>query len=317
MSERHVSTLHLSIGAVIVSFTIAASVPLSAQPPQVSPPSVPAPVPLRDRDWDTISADVTVRQWQQLTTGEEQPSTLPTSRYHFERSMASGQWKTVLTIVDRPEVRIATPTGDVARVDTSQVVRIENDEDGTPLRYFNQRGERIALRAATPAATATSPVTGALPAVSGPSTARHDIADTLRRMVTQQTMPQARSLAPATRDWIDAFVASRADRARRKRALESKYGPVVGQIRGLDRAVRVKDTNVDEVLMHPDMGVPIEVNTMRNGQLVARRTFSYEQNSDGDLIRHAMRVESVLPNDASRRSIVEIEIDHLTFERRR
>jgi hypothetical protein len=323
MSGRRVCNTRLPIGPVIVCLIVAASVPLAAQPPQVSPSSpkasAPPSVPLRDRDWDTMSVDVTVRHWRQMTAGEAPPPTLPTTRYHFERSLVSGQWKTVLTIVDQPAL-IATSAGDAMHVNTSRIVRIENDEDGTPVRFFNQRGERVTLPAGTSPVAVAPLATTAAPAASGTSTGTPDLAGALQRFAMQQATPRQGVTRPAaTRDWAEVLVASPADRTRRKQALERTFGPVVGQVRGLDRVVRVKADakNVDELLVDPKSGLPLEANTMRNGQLVSQRTFAYEQNAAGDLVRRGIRTESLVPNDSSRHMVVDVEFSHLTFERRR
>jgi hypothetical protein len=214
----------------------------------------------------------------------------------MNRHLQGGRWRTTLTLqhMDRPEIRgLATSA---ATINPFEVVRFEYDEDGTPPRMYDRHGRLVRLpgsadrrRLHTPAAIAAG-------------------------------LPVLESLAgrvpppPVTfggQDWAAAVVAPPEQRAARRIAIERQLGGPVGQVRGLDRHVAWMGTDTLEVLVDPDMVVPVEINRMRRGELVARTSITQTRDAAGALLRRTSRTERLVDGGGGERMVTEIELANI------
>jgi hypothetical protein len=98
--------------------------------------------------------------------------------------------------------------------------------------------------------------------------------------------------------------------ARRAR-IERQLGRPTGQVRGLDRFTTWVGAETHEVLVDPQSAVPVEINTMRGGQFVARTTLAHIRDAAGVLVRRTMRTERVLARAPADRSVTEIELANI------
>jgi hypothetical protein len=97
----------------------------------------------------------------------------------------------------------------------------------------------------------------------------------------------------------------------RRSALQRRFGSAHGTVRGLTRFVAVAGELMTEVLVDPQMAVPIEVNIARNGELESHAAYTYTASAGGGLIRRRMHSEQ--RNTALRggRLSVDVDIDNV------
>jgi hypothetical protein len=70
-------------------------------------------------------------------------------------------------------------------------------------------------------------------------------------------------------------------------------------------------TDTLEVLVDPDMVVPVEINRMRHGELVARTSISQVRDAAGTLVRRTSRTERVVDGASGERMVTEIELANI------
>lgn len=247
--------------------------------------------------WDTFVADVSIAFSRVQRDGTEQLNSA--LRYTWRRSQTSRGWTSVLEFTAGRGPRLAP--NDLELVDPSlTIARIEDDEDGSPLRAFNPNGELIALPGDVPGRLPRAPipdrVDGRLPPVP-------DRAD-------------GRPHTTQGRDWIDAFFATPAKQGGRRQALEQAFGKPVGRIRGLDRFERTEGNRRYEMLVDPTSAVLVEVNVVQDSVLLSHRTIGYGVLADGTLVKHVVRSERLDPR-GERRLVTSIEFSNIRLERRR
>ena len=252
--------------------------------------------------WDTYSADITLRRSRVDAEGQPAGDGVSAQQYHWERSSATGHWKTTMTLAASP-VSLRTLRGSAALDDRLLVARIEDDEDGSGPRIYNKRGDRLrtpgALDQLLPATRGVEP--GRLP--SPPATR----AAAGRRPRATQSASQ----------WIDNHFIKRKGQDARRLALQRRHGPPSGQVRGLDRYVTTHGDRTEETLVDRQLQVPVETNIVRQGRLVSHRTMSYAQ-AGGDLVvRRSIRTERLVSPKTGERAIVEIEFANVRLEQRR
>ncbi len=282
------TTLTRALIAVAAAVT-AVSAPLVARGDSRQTAAAPATA------WDTFRADLTIRHAIVGSDGRPAGPGAPSATVRMERRQTGGRWQTTMTLqqIDRPQIRGLT-TGPA--VDNPfQVVRLEYDEDGSAPRMYDRYGRLARLpRAAdrrllhTPAALAAGlPALDPLPPPANP---------------------------PGTllgRDWIDAVLTPPARRNARRAALERQLGPPRGRVRGLDRFLTVAGGAALEVLVDPAAAVPVEVNTTRQGVLVARATFAEVRDAAGALVRRTSRSERPLADPNGERSVTTTELSNI------
>jgi hypothetical protein len=102
----------------------------------------------------------------------------------------------------------------------------------------------------------------------------------------------------------------------RRDQLLRRFGPVISQLRGLDRFLApVEDASV-EILVDPQTDVIREWNLVRNGELEAHGSSVYEAVAKDVLLRRNARVERQLPNGNGSRMATEIDLTNVRFESR-
>jgi hypothetical protein len=232
-------------------------------------------------DWDTFSMDIVL---QQSLIGKDGtiPGTLGhTIKYHWKRRYTSTGWRSV-TLIDRPE---GARRG-------SSISRIENDEDGSPIRLYDKAGELIRLPS-NPLST------------SG--------------LVPHPTpIPDAgtRGAANGGRSWVENFVLSADTRARRSEAIVREYGKSLGRLGALDRFVVTDAQSTREILVDPQWAAIVEENVIQGGSLVSHLAFSY-QPTNTSLIKISSRTETLVSRERELRSVRATQYTNLRFERRR
>jgi hypothetical protein len=238
------------------------------------------PNSLRPADvWNTLTVDMNVKRQRVKSTGEITGAPSPAAFYRIERSSRTGGWKTVITVLSVDRSPVYSLSGAVTAPGPFPVARIEDDEDGTPIRAYNASGALV-----TPTA-----FTGTTNATSTP------------RTVGQQ--------------WLDAFVAPPGKKTARQQAFEKLFGKAT-KAGTLNRYLRTETNGSEEVLVDPKVVVPVEANAVRSGKLVGHRTFTYGPAPDSALVRTAVHAETVTAVDTGDRAVVDTTFSNVCLERK-
>jgi len=286
------------VAATLMALAIAVtSIPAFAQTATPRPPA--RPTVSRASDWDRFRADITLKRTHVDGAGQKQGDFSPDITYRWERTKNGSGWKTRLTLVGRSQPLVHSQNGTRPLQVPVAVSRIEDDEDGTPMRFYGSDGKEIRvpsieeLRRLVPDVAPRPPAPG--PAALLP-------APTPRPGVTG-------------RDWADSILVPASKRDARRQALQQEFGASVEQVRNLDRYVGVAGQARRELLVDPKSVVPVEVNVAVDGVLVSHSTFEYEPQADGSLLRRRTRTEQRLSAASEDRLLSEIELTNVRFER--
>lgn len=230
--------------------------------------------------WNTLTVDMSVKRQRLTSAGHPLGVPSPNATYRLERSSRSGSWKTVVTVlsVDRPPVY--SFSGALRSPNPIPVARIEDDENGTPVRAYGANG---------------APITPTLLANSSNATS---VARTSGQL------------------WLDAFVAAPGKKSYRQLAFERMYGRAT-QTGTLNKYVRTVTNGSDEVIVDPRMVVPVEANAMRNGKRLGHRTFVYSPAPDSALVRTNVHTVTVTAPDTGDQAIVDTTFSNVCLETRR
>jgi hypothetical protein len=291
MQMRRTHTMTTAAAAATVAL-MTLSIPQVAARSGSQRGTAPAAAPIRD----TFQADLTIRHAIVRADGQPIGPAAPAATVRMERRETGGRWRTTLTLqsIERPEIR-GLATGPA--VDNPfQVVRLEYDEDGTPPRMYDRYGRLVRLPRAEDRRLLHTPATLAagLPVVGSP---------------TGGIGPPPAALVG--RNWIDAVLTPPGQRLNRRAALERQLGRPVGQVRGLDRFLTVTGDATHEVLVDPAAAVPVEMNTTRRGELVARTTFAQVRDAAGRLVSRTSRSERTLAGEGGERSVITTELANI------
>lgn len=250
--------------------------------------------------WKTFSVDVTVRRSRAGVNDILTAAGAPPMSYRYERSRATHGWKTVMTFGDtRGQVR--TKAGMVAAQNTRTVHRIEDDGDGTPLRFFDAQGGRLKLpsneqlRALTdrPAGSLRTPLPK-LDVAAGPTGMR--------------TTPDER--------WVESFIVKKADAQRRHETARQRAGVAAGTVGAAQRYLHHNGDRVVETLVDAATGVVTQVNVARNGELQEQTIYAYADVGGGFLARTGTRSErAVSTAKGTLRTVMTIELSNMRFGR--
>lgn len=249
--------------------------------------------------WDTFSADVTIRRHLVSADGAASAEA-PQVRYRWTRSQREGGWKSTIEIAGLARPDIQSTRGRVPLAEPTSIVRIEDDEDGTAPRVYNRRGQMIRLPSVDDRRVLGEPVPGSLDVPRLPDLA----------------YPDARRSSSPGRDWIDAFVAAPARKDARRAALQRRFGRTTERVRNLDRFVTTSAEGTMEVLADRVTALPVEVNIVRDGALVAQSTLGYGAGSHGALVRRSVRTEQLVAAGSSARAVAHIELSNVRLDRR-
>lgn len=239
---------------------------------------------LRPTDsWNTLSLEMSVQRQHVTKSGAVVGSPTPNVSYRIERSSRSGAWKTVITVLSVNRSPIYSLGGALAQPGAFPVARIEDDEDGTPVRAYDTKGKRL------------KPF---IPPVN---------------LAADAAFTPARSIG---REWIDAFVATSAKKALRLQDLERRFGKA-SSVGSLSRFSRTDADLSQEVLVDPSHVVPVELNKSRGGKITIHRTFKYGSAPSDAVVRTAVHSETLVSPDSDERAVVDTTFSNIRLEQRR
>ncbi len=254
----------------------------------------------RQGDWNTVSTDITIRRSHTDVNGKVL-RTVPSTTYRLEMTDTGLRRKTILTLTAAERPKLRTTAGVVELTDTYGVIRIEDDGDGSPLRLFDGQGKQMALPKKT--SPRLQQLAGIVSQVTRP--ALGDPADLQRARV-----------ASSVRDVADGITADPAATAQRRAEIERRYGVARGRVKGLDRFVSTVGRRTLEMLVNPEVVLPVTVNVMENGTLIGHTTFTYAAGPANRLIRHTIHTENLVPTARGGRALADIEFANVRLERR-
>jgi len=238
-------------------------------------------------DWNTFIADVTFSA-QRIGPGVPDTAGVRSTRFQWVRSSASGRWRTVLTFLDVSPTTVSTRGGPEVIDSLFGVSRMEDDEDASPIRFYDRQGNLI------PPPTEDE-----------------------RRELGLGVLDESRAAPPATGpNWIDSIIVPLSQTETRRTRLAQQLGGIVGTVGGLDRYLQTRGSEQVEVLVDRASAVPVEINVVRDSTLVSHQTYSYTPVPEGKLLRTVIRMESLVPDDSGTRAVSMIEYSNVRFERR-
>ncbi len=300
MRTRHLRSAALVLALVSGALIVGGMTYLSAAT-QVSKRAIPPDeTGATPDDWDTFSADITVRHSRVQADGTPFDAAASPTQYHWERSRTANGWKTTVTTSTAARVTLNASDGAVIQDNRFSVARIEDDEDGSPVRLYNQRGEQVPVPPPVRSAAPRSDAKG-LPEFRRPSLRTGDA-------------PQ-RPAVDGGRAWLEGIIASSSAKATRRQGLERQLGSPTSRVRGADRFVVTRGETTQEVLADPESAVPVEMNVVRSGRLVTHSTFGYVPGAGGSLVRHTIHTEQLASNKGDR-LVTDIEYTNIRTERR-
>jgi hypothetical protein len=226
---------------------------------------------------------MTVGRKRVSSTGTRTGPDAPTATYRLERSSQSGRWRTVITVVGVDRQPMYSLAGTLIPRGAFPVSRIEDDEDGTPVRVYDASGRRLSTTPEPMAAEAAA--ASALPRSSG-------------------------------RAWLETLVASAALKNRRMQDFERQWGKGA-KAGALTRFLRKELDASQEMFVDSKTAVPVESKAMRANRLTARRTFTYGPAPDAALVRASVHSETLVSPDTGELAIVDTVFSNVRLEMRR
>lgn len=248
--------------------------------------------------FSSVSADVTVTQGVVSQAGRQIGAPVPPVRYRWQREKRGGYWKTTMTMTAsiRPATRLLSgATKEVA----PSIVRIEDDGDGTPPRFYDRRGSEVRPPGAADVARSS-------------------------QVLAEKSLPRpiVESRAPGTQPrvvddgWIRSLAVKRSDARSRRDEILRSFGSPLGKLRGMDRFLIAIQEGSVEILIDPELNVIREWNLVKKGELDARGSSEYDASSGDMYLRRKARVERLLPNGSGNRMTTEVELTNVRFESR-
>jgi hypothetical protein len=251
--------------------------------------------------WNTFSAVVTLRRG--VVDADHRPVGDRTfaSRYHWERMQSGGRWKTTMRMMSGTRPEIVSPSGTSEAI-PPDIVRIEDDGDGTGPRFFTRQGTLV-----------RPPTVKDRQKISADDSIFANTDALLQR--SSAPTGQGLKIAGGGHDWIEALLPSPDRKDARRTNLQRRFGKPLGRLRGMDRYVETSANHTTELLVDSDWSLPLELNVVRDGQLQSHASFSYEAGSGGSLVRRASHVEHLLPKGV--RTALDVELANVRLEDRR
>lgn len=236
---------------------------------------------LRPADvWNTLTVDMSVMRQRLSSVGDAIGAPTPNATYRIERSSRTGSWKTVVTVLSVARPPIYAFSGALTTARPIPVARLEDDEDGSPVRAYDANGVRLATSLLQNTVNTT----------------------TVARTTGQQ--------------WLEAFVAAPGKKTARQQAFEKAYGKAT-KVGTLNKYVHLNPNGSDEVLVDPKTVVPVESNSIRNGRRVGHRTFIYGPAPDSALVRTNVHADTVTSVGTGDRAIIDTAFSNVCLEFRR
>src|SRR6185369_17368720 len=130
-------------GVAFAAVSAAASaLPLDAQSRGGGNPDKGAP-PGFEETIDQVAADVTIRQWRITSDDGRVASDPPGVAFRFEAERNGAGWRTRLSTTGFEKPSATLLTGPQALDTPFLISRLEYDDDGTPPRMYNARGQLV------------------------------------------------------------------------------------------------------------------------------------------------------------------------------
>jgi|KBSSwiStaDraftv2_1062776.scaffolds.fasta_scaffold36255_4 hypothetical protein len=236
---------------------------------------------LRPADvWNTLTVDMTVKRQRLSSVGDAIGAPTPNATYRIERSSRTGNWKTVVTVLSIARPPIYAFSGALTTARPIPVARLEDDENGSPVRAYDANGVLLA-----------------------PS-------------VLHNTASTSTAVRTIGQQWLDAFVATPGKKTARQQAFERAYGKAT-KVGTLNKYVHLRPNGSDEVLVDPKTVVPVESNTIQNGKRIGHRTFTYGPAPDSALVRTNIYADTVTTVATGDRAIADTAFSNVCLEFRR
>jgi hypothetical protein len=232
-------------------------------------------------NWNTLSFDVMVKRSRVTSTGTPVGTPSPTALYHIERSSRTGPWKTVVTVLGIDRTPLYSLSGQVGAPSPFPVARLEDDEDGTPVRAYDSQGHQLPL-----------------PPLSSPIT---NDAPLFPTRVTGKT-------------WINSIVFTGANKSTRQLELERKYGKGT-KVNGLLRYRKGDSVTMDEVIADAKIN-PVQNNIVKNSKRVVHREFTYAAAYTDAVVRTKQRAEVEVSPSSTDLAVIETIFGNIALERR-
>jgi hypothetical protein len=250
-------------------------------------------------DWTQLTVDVAISH----SRSDLRTPLDASSRYQLRRTLTgAANWRTVVTFAQAPTRQARGPWGLKPIDNPFEVARIEMDRDGDVPRIYDRRGVRIA----SPSAKQRSEMAGRFP---------KDLSELARLYSADQGNPSPGNGPAGGREWARGLVVTEDASAQRRAALQQKHGRSTQRVRGLDQFVSRSADRFEEILVHPQLGVPMEINLLTNGALTRRTLFKYDESSNGVALLRSVRYESAVDGSGARR-VSELQYNNLQLERR-
>lgn len=245
--------------------------------------------------WDHVSLEVTLEHWVVTTDGQPKGNPAEPLRYRWERSRKGRTWQNTIVWLSFPGPSVGE--GDARQTLPSAFLppRLELTDDGSEMRLVDQAGREIPLPF-----------------------------DAARRAIETAWVPELPDLrlpdssipgepAGSPRGEFGLLVASRSGAGERHERLRARLGDPVGTVQGLDRYLDRRGSVTVEVLVDPELSIPLDISTIRDGVLQARTVRSVEAGAD-QLTTRRVRTEQLLAGPDGDRSITEIRFGRPVFE---
>ena len=292
--SRGTSTAALAILVFCAAPAYAQRAP--AAPSKPAKPSTLAPTDA----WDTFSADITLRRSRVGADGQPIGGSESAQRYHWERSSASGHWKTTMTVAPVEGQSQRALHGNAALDDRLLIARIVDEEDGSGPRIYNKGGELL---------RASGDLDKLLPGAADRSRPQ--------RRAEAKTAGQRSRPPQSPSEFVDNHFIKKGAREARRAALQRRHGAPAGQVRGLDRYLTAKGDRTEETLVDRQLQLPVEANVVRGGRLVSHRTIAYDDAAGDLVVRRRVRTERLVSPASGERAVVELEFTNVRLEQRR
>jgi hypothetical protein len=233
--------------------------------------------------WNTLTLDMSVARRHVTKSGAATGVPSPSATYRIERSSRTGSWKTVVTVLGVQLPPRYSLNGALIQPAPVPVGRIEDDEDGTPLRVYDRSGRLMK----TP-------------------------------LVKSSTDPSAAFAPPRSngREWIETFVATSAKKTTRQQDFERQFGRAQ-RVGTLYRFLHRDSDQTQEVLVDQKNVVAVENNSSRSGRLLGHRTFTYASAPDGAVVRTSVHAETLVTPETGERAIVDTTFSNIRLWQRR
>jgi hypothetical protein len=215
----------------------------------------------------------------------------------LDRRLIGGQWRTTFTLKALEPIEVHTPSGPRSMENPFAIARIEYEGDGLAPKMYDRRNRLV-----------SGPTPDDIRALGVPKGAPNRPPDLPDLVAHSPRLPHvAIDDGPAA-----GLVARAADAGARRSDLVRRLGVPVGRLRGLDRFVTQTGQLLEEVLVQPEAGLPVEINLVRGGALVSHARFDYETFGGGAFLRRRFRHEEALPDGGGTRLVTEVELTNIS-----